>query len=821
MHASGTSLLGGLLHRLGLHLPGEQINAEAHKPVGCLEWSAVVDLQERLLIDLERWWPSHQGCLPMPEGWLSHSATLAARKQLFRLLHQQVTLQQSPWFIKDPRISRLLPLWIELAAELSIPLRLILAVRDPAEVVSSLLHRDADITGMDLARAQQLWWLHNLEVIHAAKEAVPFSVVDFGRWFSQPEAQLEQLFALIPDLKPSEDQRCQALALIRPELRRINATAVSLHWRVRRLHRQLLDHGRRRWPAAEPPRSLQQAAAKPPASLALAADPASWLQWYGIWKHYPARSCAGPIALTADVLINSCGFSFNDWQPHLWLQKVPCPEMGHRAIQADADQPHQIRLGSANGNWPEGPVEGKALERIALNFELPPPERADHWLTHLRGQHAIWDPDPARVCLLRALELPAYWLDPDNVVNGWLQQSGAVDPGVWASLLGLASPSADHVLVLGPAGPEWDRALAEDARQIGRFSASIDYLPGWPELISKTPATGLAKAGWLSNAAAASSQLVWMQPADQHEPALNALSALAPPPMFMEEPLTPAELIAQQTGKNIFALAEDRASPASEVLYSWEVSHSPQAAVVVSLFNYGACILTALESVAAQSQQNLELIVIDDASSDNGSMVVKAWMADLVAAEAHPFVRLVLLRHCSNAGLAAARNTGFAAAKAPWCFVLDADNAIFPEAVRACFALANKGSDDLAVVHPLLAVEVEPGRPDDQRSLVSTAAWQRERLCRGNVVDAMAMVRRSAWQSVGGYTHIEGGWEDYDFWCKLIDAGFYGLQCPQVLGVYRSHSESMSHTATNSSWRALSRTLQARHPWLQLPLAQP
>ena len=83
----------------------------------------------------------------------------------------------------------------------------------------------------------------------------------------------------------------------------------------------------------------------------------------------------------------------------------------------------------------------------------------------------------------------------------------------------------------------------------------------------------------------------------------------------------------------------------------------------------------------------------------------------------------------------------------------------------------------------------------------------------------MALVRRSSWESVGGYTHIEGGWEDYDFWCKLVEAGFYGVQSPRVLATYRSHADSMSHTATNHSWRALSRTLQERHPWLKLPLA--
>ena len=82
----------------------------------------------------------------------------------------------------------------------------------------------------------------------------------------------------------------------------------------------------------------------------------------------------------------------------------------------------------------------------------------------------------------------------------------------------------------------------------------------------------------------------------------------------------------------------------------------------------------------------------------------------------------------------------------------------------------------------------------------------------------MALVRRSAWKSVNGYTHIEGGWEDFDFWCKLVDFGFYGIQCPYILANYRNHSSSMSKTQTNLNHRALSHLLQARHPWLNLPL---
>ena len=149
MHRSGTSLLGGILQRLGVELPGETIAGDQHNPEGYFEWDAVVALQERLLIDLQRWWPAPEGTLALPDGWLQHPATRQAYGQLLALISGVVDQQKGLWAIKDPRSSRLLPLWLELCRELAIPLRLLLAVRDPSEVVTSVVRRDGPLVGMD------------------------------------------------------------------------------------------------------------------------------------------------------------------------------------------------------------------------------------------------------------------------------------------------------------------------------------------------------------------------------------------------------------------------------------------------------------------------------------------------------------------------------------------------------------------------------------------------------------------------------------------------------------------------------------------------
>ena len=823
MHRSGTSLLGGILHRLGVELPGNTIAGDHHNPEGYFEWDEVVSIQERLLIDIHRWWPSSEGALALPDGWLQHPATRHAYCQLRNLLEVAVCQQQGLWAIKDPRCSRLLPLWLDLCHQLSIPLRLLLAVRDPAEVAASLVRRDGPLVGMDLLRAQQLWWRHNLEVVDAAHQAdLPLAVVDFDLWFQAPERQLDALQNSLPELSPSSQERLQALALINPQYRRsLNAKPViNLQHSVRRLHRRLLRQPfPRRWPSSNPP-FASQPASRPD-------QPELWPNWLVAHRFFPAPRLTEPVSLASEIQLSVCGTSWFDLLPHLLVQRLPLPALVQYRVDFAGSATHQLHLSRRSDLVQPLHQVLPLVERLTLNLELPPPERASHWLAHLQVQQLILDPDPARVLLLRALGLPAFWLDTQAEVNGWLQQPQAVDPHQWASRLGLAPPLKGHLQVLGYAGPDFERALSKEmSSPFGSGDQSsapaISYLPGWDELLIEDPCAGLLRAGWLQAAAHSAARLIraganycpeeWQQ--------LQTTSPCVAHPFDA----SPAELRARHDGKPLMALAEDRPTPPLQTLRQWQAPDLPQrpplASVVVSLYNYADRITEALQSVRAQTQQCLELIVVDDASTDNGTSVVERWIDTCLSAVGHPFVRVLLLRHAHNVGLATARNTALAHSQARWCFVLDADNALYPDAVAGCLALIDSSDPQLAVVHPLLAVEAESGRSDEKRTLVRSQSWQRERLRFENHVDAMALVRRSAWEAVGGYTHIEGGWEDYDFWCKLVGAGYYGLQCPRILAVYRSHAASMSHCTTNRSWHALSRTLQQRHPWLQLPLAQ-
>jgi glycosyltransferase involved in cell wall biosynthesis len=227
--------------------------------------------------------------------------------------------------------------------------------------------------------------------------------------------------------------------------------------------------------------------------------------------------------------------------------------------------------------------------------------------------------------------------------------------------------------------------------------------------------------------------------------------------------------------------------------------------VAVSLFNYAHFILPCLASVAAQLHPALELIVVDDASDADDSLgVAEAWMG----ANADRFARTLLLRHARNQGLAQTRNTAFAHATGECVFVLDADNTLYPRAIGRLHAVLSSENFDAAYTQLEFFGE--------RRRIGHADLFRRENLVHGNYVDAMALVRKRAWSEVGGYTHLDGGWEDYDFWCKFIEHGLTAAYVPEILCRYRVHKTSMLRTETTANDADLRTTLSLRHPWLRL-----
>ncbi len=246
--------------------------------------------------------------------------------------------------------------------------------------------------------------------------------------------------------------------------------------------------------------------------------------------------------------------------------------------------------------------------------------------------------------------------------------------------------------------------------------------------------------------------------------------------------------------------------PVSNTLFLRDDLGQALVTIVVPVFNYADYVPEALQSAAEQTLPLLDLVVVEDASPDDSGAMVLDW----VRANEQRFNRVRVLRHRENAGLGFARNSGFAAAETPFVLPLDADNRLRPAACETLLRHLQAGT--AAYAYPAIR---KFGNADD---VVGETPYSVLRLQPGNYIDAMALVRKSAWALAGGYDHVRYGWEDFDLWARIAERGGYGINVGEILADYRVHEHSMLHTTTEKRVHreALAEDMERRHPWLDL-----
>ena len=209
---------------------------------------------------------------------------------------------------------------------------------------------------------------------------------------------------------------------------------------------------------------------------------------------------------------------------------------------------------------------------------------------------------------------------------------------------------------------------------------------------------------------------------------------------------------------------------------------------VIAAFNAEHMIRSAVSSALRQTRAVLEVIVVDDGSTDA--------TADVVARIEDPRVRLLSQ---ANAGPAAARNAGIAVARGEWIGFLDSDDLWLPTyAERAHAALQEVPRPGFAYTNAYV-FHADSGRV--RRRLTPArahlpAAADRESLLlallRHNFVFSSATVPATVLAAVGGYDERLKGPEDYDLWLRIVLAGFDPSWMGGPLALYRLHARQLS-----------------------------
>ncbi len=229
--------------------------------------------------------------------------------------------------------------------------------------------------------------------------------------------------------------------------------------------------------------------------------------------------------------------------------------------------------------------------------------------------------------------------------------------------------------------------------------------------------------------------------------------------------------------------------------------------VVVPAFKMGAFLGEALESVHMQTHKFWEVVVVDDAGPEDGT---KRIVEDF--SRRHPDGRIKYLRHATNQGVSAARNTGIAASTGELLAFLDPDDVWLPEYLqRMTGVFSDKPVISLVNARVLLFGD---NLPVERAYLLQP--WEIEcfpsSLAVSNFIAPSATVlRRSAMEKVGGFDtapEIQHA-EDYDLWIRLVEAGCEFVLLNDILVRYRKHPGAASDDP--GRMRQLERVIVQKH----------
>jgi glycosyltransferase involved in cell wall biosynthesis len=231
----------------------------------------------------------------------------------------------------------------------------------------------------------------------------------------------------------------------------------------------------------------------------------------------------------------------------------------------------------------------------------------------------------------------------------------------------------------------------------------------------------------------------------------------------------------------------------------------PLVSIVVLCHDYGRFLAEAIESALAQSYPNLEILVVDDGSTDD-SLKVAARYEDKVRILSHP-----------NIGLERTCNRGVAEARGEYFAFLSADDIFEPTYVEELFDALER-SPDASFAYCRMR------RFGAQTGLMRCFPYSAYILAlRTNFVNGSALTRRADYLAVGGLSEelAEYALEDWDFWLKLLEKGRRGTYVRAPLLRWRRHEQGSRNPESEERLAGSLEVIRERHRRLRETVSDP
>lgn len=209
----------------------------------------------------------------------------------------------------------------------------------------------------------------------------------------------------------------------------------------------------------------------------------------------------------------------------------------------------------------------------------------------------------------------------------------------------------------------------------------------------------------------------------------------------------------------------------------------PLISVVIPCYNDGAFLPETIARLRQQTFQDFEIIIVNDGSTDHQTLQVLHELSQ----------QNITVLHKTNGRMSSARNHGVKHAKGVYIAALDADDYFHPTFFEKALPVLQE-DNNVAVVTSYIQLFGEFKKVSRPRG------GNEYNFLFSNQCPACAMVRKSCWDTVGGYDEaMENGYEDWEFYIRITQRGWTVHVIPEKLLFYRQTQKSThkNYTLTN------------------------
>ena len=222
----------------------------------------------------------------------------------------------------------------------------------------------------------------------------------------------------------------------------------------------------------------------------------------------------------------------------------------------------------------------------------------------------------------------------------------------------------------------------------------------------------------------------------------------------------------------------------SQILDSMTEFRRPLFSVVITNYNYAGYLRNCFESVIAQNEPDIEIIIVDDGSTDDSKNIISKLIAE------HPTAKIIPVLQENSGQPAIARNNGIKIATGHFILPLDADDMIAKGYLNGCRRIIQERPEVNLIAANWFSVY-----PDKEPALSRPRLFNMGRLSQDNVMVVASVYSKTLWEKVGGYRENVRGYEDWDMWLNMSMNGAIPAYLDAVGLIYNAKDSGLYYDA--------------------------